>query len=131
MEKATSRGITLTWDPETRLAILRFEHETQATGQDARVLVDAFRGWIGTMGEPFALLGDGDKLSGLDAEYRNIWANFLMENRDRLYTAFFNMNPIIRIAADMFRVGTGLNIKAFGAQEESARAWLREQGIPA
>jgi hypothetical protein len=131
VEKVTSRGIALTWDLETRVAVLRFEHETRATGQDARVLVDAFRGWIGTGGEPFALLGDGDKLASIDAEYRSLWANFLIENRDRVHIAFFNMNPLIRIAADMFRLGTGLNIRAFGENEEEARSWLRQQGIPA
>jgi hypothetical protein len=41
---------------------------TQATGQDAAVLVEAISGWIGSEGRPFGLLGDGGRLSGLDAE---------------------------------------------------------------
>jgi hypothetical protein len=120
----------MTWDPETRLAIIRFERETQATGRDARVLVEALTGWLGTDGRPFGLLGDGGKLSGLDAEYRSVWGNFLRRHRQDCYTAFFNMNAVVRIAAEMFRIGTGLRLKAF-AHEAEARAWLREMGIPA
>jgi len=40
------------------------------------------------------------------------------------------MNPVVRIAAEMFRLGTGLRLKAF-ATEAEARAWLQEMGIPA
>jgi hypothetical protein len=40
------------------------------------------------------------------------------------------MGPIVRLAAEMFRIGTGLKLKAF-ADEASARAWLRTMGIRA
>jgi hypothetical protein len=120
----------MTWDVETRLAVIRFERETQATGKDAVVLVDALTGWIGTEGEPFGLLGDGGRLSGLDAEYRSVWGKFLRQHRADSRVAFFNMNAIVRIAAEMFRIGTGLRLKAFAGEAE-ARAWLRENGIPA
>lgn len=118
------------WDPEARLAVIRFERETHATGRDAAVLVEALTGWVGSERKPFGLLGDGGKLSGLDSEYRSVWASFLRQHRDDSFTAFFNMNAVVRIAAEMFRIGTGLRIKAF-AHEAQARAWLREIGIPA
>ena len=51
-----------------RCAVIRFDGETHATGSDARVMVDAMTGWIGTDGQPFGLLGDGGNLSGLDAD---------------------------------------------------------------
>ena len=120
----------MTWDPDARVAAIRFERDTQATGRDARALVEALAGWIGTEGQPFGLLGDGGRLSGLDAEYRSHWGSFLREHRQDCYTAFFNMNAVVRIAAEMFRIGTGLRLKAF-AHEPEARAWLRENGIPA
>jgi hypothetical protein len=132
MDKITSGNIEMTWEAKNRLAVLRFKSETPATGKDARLLVDAFKSWIGKEGKPFALLGDGDKLTSLDAEYRSIWAAFLRQHRGDCSIAFFNMNPLIRVAADMFRLGAGLNIRAFGqGQEEQARAWLRDQGIGA
>lgn len=130
METVTTGPIMLTWDADVHLATIRFEREARATGKDAVVLVDAMTGWIGTEGNPFGLLGDGGKLSGLDAEYRSVWGSFLRRHRDDSHIAFFNMNTIVRIAAEMFRVGTGLRLKAF-ADEGQARTWLRENGISA
>lgn len=113
-----------------RLSVLRFERETKATGRDAAVLVEAMTRWVGAERQPFGLLGDGGKLSGLDAEYRSAWRQFLGQHRDEAYVAFFNMGPVIRIAAEMFRIGTRLHLKAF-AEESEARDWLRGMGIPA
>ena len=120
----------MSWDPDARLAVIRFERETRPTGHDARVLVDAMTRWIGADDGPFALLGDGGKLAGLDAEYRAVWGRFFRQHRKRCWIAFFHMNAFVRIAADMFRIGTGVRMKAFG-EEQAARAWLREKGIDA
>jgi hypothetical protein len=130
VETVTTGAIQMSWDPEARLAIIRFERETHATGRDAKVLVEALTGWIGTERQPFGLLGDGGRLSGLDPEYRSVWGSFLRQHREECRTAFFNMNAVVRIAAEMFRIGTGLRLKAF-AHEAEARAWLREMGIRA
>jgi hypothetical protein len=130
MEKISVGSIEMTWDTESRLASLWFKSETRATGADAAVLIGALTRWIGTAGVPFALLGDGAGLGGVDADYRAAFSRFFREHRENSYIAFFHMGPIIRIAADMFRIGTGVRLKAF-ADEESARAWLREVGIPA
>jgi hypothetical protein len=130
MERILTGAIEMTWDPEARLAVIRFERATQATGKDAVVLVDAMTGWIGTESKPFGLLGDGGRLSGLDAEYRSVWGRFLRRHPSDANVAFFNMNAIVRIAAEMFRIGTGLRLKAF-VTEADARSWLRENGIAA
>jgi hypothetical protein len=130
MDKFTVGPIEMTWDSESRLAVLRFERESHATGKDAEKLIEALARWIGTDGKPFALLGDGGKLAGVDAAYRSLWGKFLQQHRKDCYTAFFNMNPFIRVAAEMFRIGTGLRLKTF-ADEEEARSWLREMGIAA
>lgn len=130
MDKITSGTIEMTWDPEARLAFIRFESETRATGKDAVALTDALACWIGTDRKPFGLLGDGGRLANLDAEYRAVWGKFFRQHRDDSYIAFFNMGPMIRIAAEMFGIGTGLRLKAF-ADEEAARSWLRGKGIAA
>jgi hypothetical protein len=130
MERVIVGAAEMTWDPEARLAVLGFSRETTTTGADAIVLVDALSGWIGTTGKPFGLLGDGGRLRGVDAEYRSVWSRFLRQHRQDSYTAFFNMSAMVRIAADMFRIGTGLRLKAF-ATEPEARAWLRGVGIRA
>ncbi len=123
-------AIEMAWDSATRVAHLRFLSETAATGTDARTLVEALSAWTAADPAPFALLGDGANLKSVDAEYRATWSAFLRQHRDRCRLAFFNMNPFIRIAAEMFRLGTGLKVKAF-ADERDARRWLREQGIAA
>lgn len=130
METVTIGTIQFTWDPGPHLAVMRFEAETHVTGSDAEALIHALSAWIGTSGERFGLLGDGGALAGVDAEYRARWGRFLREHREQAYLAFFNMGPVIRIAAEMFRIGTGLQVKLFGDEQE-ARAWLRENGISA
>lgn len=130
MDKITVGSIEMIWDSESRLAVLRFERESHATGEDAEKLIGALARWIGTDGKPFALLGDGAKLAGVDAAYRSLWGKFLQQHRKDCYIAFFKMNPFIRVAAEMFRIGTGLRLKTF-AHEEEARSWLREMGIAA
>jgi hypothetical protein len=120
----------MTWDPATRLATLRFSADTHARGSDAATLIDALTTWIGADPRPFALLGDGGRLKGVDAEYRSRWSRFLQRHKDRSFIAFFNMGALVRVAAEMFRIGTGLRLKAF-ADEESARQWLRGVGIAA
>lgn len=128
MDKITSGTIEMSWDAEKRLAFIQFTTETQAIGKDALVLIEALTGWIGNEKQVFALLGDGARLAGLDAEYRSLWGKFFQEHREVCYIAFFNMGPIIRIAAEMFRIGTGIRMKAF-ADEREARTWLRAMGI--
>jgi hypothetical protein len=130
MDRVTSGTIEMTWDPESRLAVIRFETETKATGKDAALLVEALTRWIGIERRPFGLLGDGGKLSGVDAGYRSVWGGFFKAHRAESYIAFFNMGPLIRIAAEMFRIGTGLHLKTFAGEAE-ARSWLRESGIAA
>ena len=130
MEKIISGAAEMTWDPDTRLVVLRFTSEANLTGRNAQELIAAISQWVGTEGKPFALLGDGGKLSGLDAEYRQNWTKFFSAHRKDAYIAFFNMNPFIRVAAEMFRLGSGIQLKAF-ADENEARAWLRDKGIAA
>lgn len=120
----------MTWDPDIRLATLSFVSDTDATGSDASRLTGALSTWIGSEALPFALLGDGRGLRSVDAEYRRKWSDFLRRHRDVCFVALFHMGPIVRIAAEMFRIGSGLRVKAF-AHETDARAWLREMGIRA
>lgn len=41
MTKITVGSMEMSWDPESRLAVLRFERETRATGRDAEELIEA------------------------------------------------------------------------------------------
>jgi hypothetical protein len=130
MERVQVRTIEMTWDPEARVAHIWFTAPTEGTGEDAKALVNVLQGWVGEERKPFALMGDGGKLGKLDAAYRKTWADFLKDHKKEALVAFYNQNPFIRVSAEMFRIGTGLNLKSF-AKEEEARAWLRKAGIQA
>ena len=122
--------LELTWHPRSRLAVLRFTAETNLSGEHGQVLVEALGRWIGSSAAPFALLADVKGVSGTDADYRATMGRFLREHRDKAYIALFHLGPLIRMVAEMFRIGIGLRLKAF-PDEEAARAWLRERGIAA
>jgi hypothetical protein len=93
-------------------------------------LVELLTHSIGADGRPFALLCDAAKLSGLDAGYRAVTGQFFRAHRRDCLIAAYHMGPIVRIVADMFRLGTGTRVKGF-AGEAAARAWLQENGIAA
>lgn len=120
----------LCWDAEARLAILSFKPDARATGEDAAALVEALAGWIGTDHQPFGFLGDGRRVLSVDAGFRAVWSTFFRQHRADSHAALFGMSPVIRITAEMFRLGTGAPLKAF-ADEAAARAWLRAAGVRA
>jgi hypothetical protein len=129
-DEITSESLALVWHSESRLAVLRFLTDTQLTGKHGKVLVDALTGWIGTTTTPFALLADAKGVHSADADYRTTTGVFFRQHRDAAYVALINLGPLIRFVAEMFRIGTGLQMKAF-ADEEAARSWLRSKGIAA
>jgi hypothetical protein len=124
------------WDDRTDLGFRSASRGLTFHGRDQRDRErrgDANRsvtGWIGPERKPFALLGDGARLRGVDAAYRSAWGKFLLQHREDSYVAFFNMNALIRVAAEMFGIGARLRLKTFG-DEAAARAWLRGVGISA
>jgi len=128
VERIRVRTIEFTWDPRARLAHISFTEPTRAVGDDARALVAALESWIGAGGAPFALLGDGGRLASLDAEYRAVWSSFFKQHRKTASIAFYNMSAVVRVAAELFRLGTGVNMRAFSTEDE-ARAWLRAGGF--
>ena len=131
MIKATHGTVELKWDPASRVAAMRFEDNTRSSGEDATILVSALTEWLGSDPErrPFALLADAARLDAMDAGWRSTWGKFFREHRDHAWIAVFHMGPLIRIGAEMFRLGTGVRLKGF-AEEDDARAWLRKNGIP-
>jgi hypothetical protein len=126
----TSGAMVLTWSAAPRLLELRFEQDSPATRQHGVVLVDLLTRSLGDDGRPFALLCDGARVTGLDVEYRAVTSKFFRQHRERCLIAAYNLGPIVRIIAEMFRIGTGTRVQGF-AQEAEARAWLRRNGIAA
>ena len=123
-------AISLAWDEATRLATLRFAESTNGTGAAAQKLVDAMKLWIGSQPQPFALLADTKNNPNVDSAWRSTWGTFYKEHREVAAIAAFNLNAMVRIALELFRVATGARVRGF-ASEDDARAWLRSLGLNA
>lgn len=122
----TSPSTEITWQPEARVASVRYTTGAYLTAGDGDFLVDALVGWIGKASEPFGVLADASGLGGTNADYRAKASAFFREQRHAASIALFNMGPAIRVLTEMFRIGTGVPLKAF-ADEEAARTWLRQR----
>jgi hypothetical protein len=125
-----SPSTEITWDSRSRVAMVRYAPGASLAGPDGPFLVDALTGWIGSDGDPFAVLADAKGLRGTNAEYRASASRFFRRHRDRAFIALINLGPVIHVVVEMFRVGTGIQLKTF-ADEAAARSWLRTKGIDA
>jgi hypothetical protein len=125
-----SPSTEIAWDPDQRLANVRYTKGATLRGPDGDFLVEALRGWIGGQSQPFAVLADAAGLLGTDAEYRAKASGFFRQHRDTSFIALINLGPVIHVVVELFRVGTGIQLKTF-ANEPAARDWLRSKGIAA
>lgn len=127
---ATCASTTLRWHAESRIADVRYTADAALTGADGDFLVDALTGWIEANGEPFAVFADAAGLRATNAEYRAKASSFFKQHRQTAYIALINVGPVIHVVVELFRVGTGIQLKTF-AGEAAARSWLRTKGIAA
>ena len=123
-------SMEMTWHPESRLAVLQFAPDITLGIREGALLVDSLAGWIGTDGKSFGLLAGTKSVRGADSAYRVRTRDFFKLHRRTANVAVTGMGPVIRIVAEMFRIGTGVQLKGF-SEEAGARAWLRERGIAA
>jgi hypothetical protein len=130
MMKVTSASTEITWSPEARVAGVRYTKDAVLASKDGDFLVEALTGWIGVSDEPFAVLADAAGLRGTDAEYRAKASGFFRQHRHNAFIALINLGPVIHIVVELFRIGTGIQLKTF-ATEDAARVWLRTKGIAA
>jgi hypothetical protein len=126
----TSASTEISWHAPSRVAFVRYSHGAVLARSDGTFLVEALAGWVGVDGDPFAVLADAAGLGGTDAEYRAEAGRFFRRHRDHAFIALINLGPIIHVVVEMFRVGTGIQLKTFG-DEAAARSWLRTKGIAA
>jgi hypothetical protein len=129
-DTVTNDSTSITWHRGSRIATVRYTAGASLAVADGTLLVDALTGWIGTAGEPFAVLADAAGLEGTDGEYRAKAHAFFRQHRDTACIALTNLGPVIHVVVEMFRVGTGIQLKTF-ASEDAARSWLRTKGISA
>jgi hypothetical protein len=130
LEKFSNESLEITWNPESRLVCLRFHRGAKGTREDAALIAGSMTVWVGSDGKPFGLLADARNLSGMETEYRAIMGGFFKQHRNHSVIAVYNMGPLIRVGAEMFRIGTGTQLKGF-ATEPEARSWMRKMGITA
>src|SRR5882672_3187533 len=119
-DTGVSASMEIALHPESRLVEIRFAPNTSLTGKHADAIVDALKSVMGAHGERFALFADAKGVAGTDADYRAVTGGFFGQHRDTVRIALINLGPIIRIVAEMFRVGIRLQLKTFG-DEAAAR----------
>ena len=120
----------VSWDDKSRVAFVRYMPDSQLSEAEGDLLVEALTRWMGTARVPFALIGDAKEVKGTDGAYRARISKFFKEHRDHAFLALINVRPVLQIVAEMFRVGTGIQMKTF-PNEAAARTWLRGKGIGA
>jgi hypothetical protein len=124
----TSGTLQLSLYPLSRLVVLRFSGETSLTGEDGAAMIAALERVRGTEHQPFGFLVDCAGVVETDSAYRETTGTFFRQQRETARIALYNLGPIIRIVAEMFRVAFGLQLRTF-THEEAARAWLRAEGV--
>jgi len=125
-----SAASVLTWDPGTRVALLRFESGATVGASDAAELVATLTRWTGSSPAPFAVIAHATGLRSVDSDYRSKARAFFRRHRETALIAVVRPGPVIQIIAEMFRTAAGVRLKVFDTEAE-ARTWLRGQGIAA
>jgi hypothetical protein len=126
--RATTEFLQISWNAESRVATLQFLAGAMLGAREGACMVESLTRWIGEEGKPFALLSKLKGVRGADAQYRVQTKDFFKQYRNQAFVAVVDMGPVIRIVAEMFRIGTGVQLKGF-ASEAGARAWLRGHGF--
>jgi hypothetical protein len=129
-DTVTNESTEIRWDPGSRVASVRYAPGASLTVADGELLVGALTGWIGTGGAPFGVLADAKELGGTTAPYRASVSRFFRRHRGTARIALVNVGPVIQMVVEMFRVGTGVQLKVFRS-EAAARSWLVAEGIAA
>jgi hypothetical protein len=127
---AAHATMDLAWDPASRVAFMRCRPGAVFTGEAGEFLVGALAKWVGPAPAPFALLVDAAEVEKTTADYRAVLARFFRPRREVAAIAMYHMSPALRIATEMFSIGTGVPLRGFAA-EAPAREWLRKRGIAA
>lgn len=121
--KVARGSVEIQWCAEQRIAVVRYAPGANLTAPDGTFLVSSLQGWIGDDSEPFALIAFAREVRGTDAAYRAILSEFFRKHRDTGRLAILNTGPVLTVLAEMFRVGTGIQLKTF-SNEAAARDWL-------
>ncbi len=128
--KVTNASSAIAWDEAQRVARVSYTAGAVLTSADGDFLAESLARFIGTSGAPFGVLADAAGLKGTDAEYRAKASGFFRSHRDHAFIALVNLGPVIHVVVELFRVGTGIQLKTF-PHEAAAREWLRAKGIAA
>lgn len=119
--------VELTWQPDRRLATMRFVEEGIGGKVEAQTLSAQLTAWAGEPGERYRLLVDCSEIVDVDAGWRAVWAKHFRADRDVARVAWFNANARVRLIILMFRKGTQVEGRAF-ATEQEAEEWLVTAG---
>jgi hypothetical protein len=130
VERVTAGEIELVWEPERRLATMRYLVPKTGGADEARRLTEQLQAWTAGI-DDWALLVDCGRIANVDAGWRTVWFEYFKAHAQAARIAWFNANTLIKVVIQMFlaasRFASPLQGRAFGDEAE-ARAYLREHG---
>lgn len=126
METVTNNSSSITWDDQERVALVRYKPGATLGVEDGNFLASTLAKWVGDDDAPFGVVADAKDLRATTGEYRAVASSFFRKHRTRAAIAMLNLGSYIAIVVELFRIGTGIRLKAF-SDERAARVWLREQ----
>jgi hypothetical protein len=115
----------LRWDPDARLAELRFVEPGTGGGVEAEQLTTHLARWVDEDGGHFRLLVDCSEMVDVDAAWRQTWGTYFQQARDRAVVGWYNASARIRLVIIMFKKATGVTGEAFESEAE-ARDYLAQ-----
>jgi hypothetical protein len=129
----TAGEIELVWEPERKVATMRYLVPKTGGADEARLLAAQLEKWTAGV-EDWAMLVDCGRIANVDAGWRSVWFEFFEAHARTVRIAWFNANTLIKVVIQMFlaasRFASPLQGGAFG-DEAAARAYLREHGYDA
>lgn len=123
-------GIELTWQPERNLALMRFvEPLAKGTAEHAQSFVDQLNRWTAGTTRRYGVLVDCAGIEDTDPGWRTVLHDYYRHSDVHVFVAWYNLNPVTRLMAEMFVVGSKTIDGKLFADEPEARRWLKTHGI--
>ena len=123
-------GIELIWQPECNLALMRFvEPLAKGTAAHAQAFVEQLDRWTVGKTHRYGVLVDCSHIQDTDPGWRTLLHDYYRHHDMEVFVAWYNLNPVGRLMAEMFVVGSKTIEGKLFSDESEARRWLKTHGI--
>lgn len=123
-------GIEIIWQPEHKLARMRFvEPLAKGTAEHAQSFVDQLNRWTVGRTPRYGVLVDCAGIQDTDPGWRTVLHDYYRDTDIEVLVAWYNLNPVTKLMAEMFVVGSKTIEGKLFSDESEARQWLKAHGI--